>query len=222
MATKNVYINPSETPLKYFKFLKVTLLIGLVIRIVQAVGLFGSDPTWYDIAYAIAGFALTLAAVVGMNAMKWYGILSFLGIYLLTIVDAIVAIALILICGLTYPSIATVIGRILGCLIILIPSWIYFSKRRMLFDPTPQSAKFVAGTPSNPSFNDSSTQIIGKASSPKPTSESVVCGAIPTPPSQVLPRIQFCRKCGARLLDDSKYCSYCGTAIVEDPNNVLP
>ena len=32
-------------------------------------------------------------------------------------------------------------------------------------------------------------------------------------PSQ--PPVRFCRKCGATLLNDSIFCSYCGTKVVE-------
>ncbi len=32
----------------------------------------------------------------------------------------------------------------------------------------------------------------------------------------VVPPILYCRKCGKKLVDDSLFCSYCGTAIVTE------
>ena len=42
---------------------------------------------------------------------------------------------------------------------------------------------------------------------------STFAPAAPQTPAPA-PRIQFCRKCGFRLLDDSKFCSVCGASIV--------
>lgn len=33
-----------------------------------------------------------------------------------------------------------------------------------------------------------------------------------------LPQICFCRKCGNKLLEDSDFCSYCGTQVVREVN----
>ena len=32
----------------------------------------------------------------------------------------------------------------------------------------------------------------------------------------IAPRIQFCRKCGTKLLEDSIYCTKCGTIVIAD------
>lgn len=49
-------------------------------------------------------------------------------------------------------------------------------------------------------------------------------GATRVSPDMTTPPLkpQFCRKCGFKLLEESKFCSYCGTAVVEEVKNVLP
>ena len=218
MASNHQYSSQSDTPLKYFGFLKIVLPIGLVIRIIQFVGLLASSPTWYDISFSIIDFVLTVLAIVGMNKMDWYGVLAFVGIYLLTILDAVIGVVIVILYDLSYPSIPSLIGRVFGSLVVIIPSWIYFKTRRWLFDPRPQldNCNTTPNHPLSPSPNGVSQ-----------TSSSTVLDHIThqVPPStsfSSFPKVQFCRKCGARLLDDSNFCSFCGTAIVEDSRNVLP
>ena len=132
MAKKKVYLNVAETPMKYFKFLSVTLVLGVFIRIAQLVNVF-SDATlsWYNIFFVVAGFILNIVALIGMNSMQWYGILALFGIYSLPIIDSVAAIVFVVAFNASEPTIGTAVGRILGCLIVLIPTWIYFTNRRL-------------------------------------------------------------------------------------------
>ena len=53
-----------------------------------------------------------------------------------------------------------------------------------------------------------------------PATSAPVSSAAPVPQTPAAPRIQFCRKCGFRLFDDSRFCSVCGASIVPISNPV--
>ena len=221
MDSKKVFINPEETPLKYFKFLRVSLMLALIVRILQAINLFTCDPTWYDIGFSAVGFALTLAAAVGLNTMQWYGVRSLFGLHLLTVLDGVFAAVIISVYDLSEPSFGSAIGQILGASIVFIPTWIYFAKRRLLFDPRPRNASEILKAAATTSAEIKCVSQF-QNSSGVPSTNKQYTSPTEQPVPKAHPQIQFCRKCGARLLEDSVFCSYCGTAIMEDTNNVLP
>ena len=134
------YVNKEQTPLKYYHFLRIVLILGVIARFVQGAQLFRSGSNAYTLVYAAAGLLLTIVAAVGLNSMKWYGVLALFGTWGLIILDSIVALVIIYTYRLTYPSAATTIGQIIGCGIVAVPSWIYFMKRRLLFSPLPKNA----------------------------------------------------------------------------------
>ena len=71
--------------------------------------------------------------------------------------------------------------------------------------PVPQTHSFPQGL--------SSPQALSFPQAPSSLEAHIPVSPTPqTPPPA--PRIQFCRKCGFRLLDDSKFCSVCGASIV--------
>ena len=208
MAQKKLYLDPANTPLKYFKFLKVCLILGVLLRIAQVINLFADEFNWYSTAFVVIGFILNLAAVVGMNGMQWYGVLSFHGVYILSIVDGLVALVIASVYNLSSDFFGEVFGQIFGSAIVLAINWVYFSKRRLLFDPMPAAdvAPAVAVTNENMAVSERNV-------APQPANQSFATTA---------PSVRFCRKCGAKLLEGSKFCSYCGVATVEDVENVLP
>lgn len=135
------YFNKEQTPLKYYHFLRIILILGVIARFVQGAQLLRSNPNAYSLIYAVVGLLLTIAAAVGMNSLKWYGVLALFGIWGLSILDSIVALVIIHTYQLTNPSASTTIGQIIGCGIVAVPSWIYFMKRRLLFSPLPKNAQ---------------------------------------------------------------------------------
>ncbi len=68
--------------------------------------------------------------------MKWYGVISLYALFLIPIADALISILIYIYYGHLNEA-GVPFGTILGYLVWLIPSWIYFSKRRLLFDPFP-------------------------------------------------------------------------------------
>ena len=89
------YFNKEQTPLKYYHFLRIILILGVIARFVQGAQLLRSNPNAYSLIYAVVGLLLTIAAAVGMNSLKWYGVLALFGIWGLSILDSIVALVII-------------------------------------------------------------------------------------------------------------------------------
>ena len=87
---------------------------------------------------------------------------------------------------------------------------------------TPVAATSAASTPAVP------TSAVPALQTPPSSVASVPASAAPSAPTAATPsmpvaavsqappapRIQFCRNCGFRLLEDSKFCSSCGTPVV--------
>lgn len=141
MLIKPKYINAGSTPLKYLKFLKVMLPISMLIRLTVFASSFQNDPALYSIGFMLLQFIAVVVAAYGINSMKWYGVISLYVLFLIPIADAAISVFIFLYCGMPeetgYP-----IGVILGYLIWLIPTWVYFSRRRLLFDPYHERAQF--------------------------------------------------------------------------------
>lgn len=221
---KYVYSNPVSTPLKYFKVLKVGLIIGLILRVGQGINLL-TDFSWYNAIYVAVGIGLNIAALIGMFNMMWYGVLSIYGLYLLTVIDNLIALGIIAYYNLSSSLASESIGQILGSGIVLLINWVYFSKRRLLFDPMPanyhgSTPEIVeAGITTEPQYTYDTA---GEVSVTEYTQRNVVSQGEDQANQERTPQIRFCRKCGFMLLEDSKFCSQCGTAVMEDTENVLP
>lgn len=142
MLIKPKYINAGSTPLKYLKFLKVMLPISMLIRLTVFVSSFQNNPGLYSIGFMMLQFIAVVAAAYGINSMKWYGVISLYVLFLIPIVDAAITVLIYLYCGMPEET-GSPIGVTLGYLIWLIPTWVYFSRRRLLFDPYHKSTQFT-------------------------------------------------------------------------------
>lgn len=198
------YVNKEQTPLKYYHFLRIMLVLGVVARFVQGAQLFRSGSNAYTLVYAAAGLLLTIAAAAGLNSMKWYGVLALFGTWGLIILDSIAALVIIYTYRLTYPSAATTIGQIIGCGIVAVPSWIYFMKRRLLFSPLPKNAP--------PIQLDAEYTVV--------PDRSPVESPAPAAPAYTQ-RPRFCRNCGSSLSEGCTYCTNCGTYVEKAPQTYL-
>lgn len=136
MRVQPQYVHREDTPLAFFKFLRVVLAIGVVYRFITVIPMLTSETDWYTIVYSLAGLALAILALWGLGSMKWMGVLAFYGLYVLVIIDRIVAILLYAYYGALESS-GEAIGQAVGAILILIPFRIYFGKRRLLFAPPP-------------------------------------------------------------------------------------
>ena len=215
MSKDKPYTNPSTAPVKYFTLLRILSVFWLIFRIIQFALLFNKF-NWYSFIYNLLGTVFTLFAFIGMKDMKWYGIMAVFGISVLGLLDGIAALVIISLWELSQPVGNTVWGQILTNSIILFIDWRYFSNRRLLFMPLPK--KYI---PDSSCANEAKTTYTSN-----PLSSQIQPVSTPSSASaahQSLPKhqIRFCRKCGFRLLDGSRFCSNCGTAIPEENKNVL-
>ena len=198
------YFTKEQTPLKYYHFLRIVLILGVIARFAQGAQLLRSGSNAYSLTYAVVGLLLTIAAAVGLNSMKWYGVLALFGTWGLSILDSIGALVIIHKYQLTYPSASTAIGQIIGCGIVAVPSWIYFMKRRLLFSPLPKNAQPIQINAEYTVVPDSPP-----AESPAPAAPAYT------------QRPRFCKNCGSSLSEGCTYCTNCGTYVEKAPQTYL-
>ena len=136
MLIQPKYTEVDGTPLTYLKFLKVILPLSILLRLAMFVSSFRNGPDWYSIGFMLLQLIAVVIAVCGINSMKWYGVISLYALFLIPIADALISILIYIYYGHLNEA-GVPFGTILGYLVWLIPSWIYFSKRRLLFDPFP-------------------------------------------------------------------------------------
>ena len=85
MKNKYPYAILESTPLKFYTFIKVTLAISLVFRIISMLTVFAGFVSdfehWYTLLFSAACLILTFYALLGLSSMKWYGPLCYLSIF---------------------------------------------------------------------------------------------------------------------------------------------
>ena len=176
---KYPYTEIIGTPLAFYTFAKVTLIIGLFIRIITLLSSFISFQSdfehWYNLIFGLIQLGLCLGGIIGLNAMEWYGPLCYMGAFAILIVDALVGLGIITYYGLTMDS-GTYVGRILGALIWLIPVSIYFRKRRLLFSPPPTDDPRPSKSVSQPV---SPLELVVEATMPADTYAPAIEPAVP-------------------------------------------
>lgn len=246
MAIKRIYVDPVSTPLVYYKILRVTLVIGVLINLSQLISLAQTNYTTYGIYFSLVNFGLTIGCAVGMNMRKWGGVLCFHARTLLPVLDSFVAIGIMVSCRLDDASLlGESIGQILGAAIIYIPSHIYFAKRRLLFTPWPSDQTPTSRNTASPLYTPQIEPVVldpnqwqcscGKIHYGH--EEACICGKsridiLPdketakiiseertstTEADEPTPDIiSFCRKCGNKLLNGAVFCYQCGTQITKE------
>lgn len=212
------YFTKEQTPLKYYHFLRIVLILGVIARFAQGAQLLRSGSNAYSLTYAVVGLLLTIAAAVGLNSMKWYGVLALFGTWGLSILDSIGALVIIHKYQLTYPSASTAIGQIIGCGIVAVPSWIYFMKRRLLFSPLPKNAQPTQINAEPMQINAQPMQINAEYTV-VPDSPHAESPAPAAPTYTQRPR--FCKNCGSSLSEGCTYCTNCGTYVEKAPQTYL-
>ncbi len=127
------------TPMTFYGFVKISLILGLAFRAITVFGALG-DTTydfafWYNLIFSIIQLGLSICALIGLNQMMWYGPLCYMANFGILSLDALLLLAISIFYGTNDG--ATAVGRLIGIMIWLIPTWIYFRHRRLLFSPPP-------------------------------------------------------------------------------------
>lgn len=198
------------TPLSFLKFVRVTLVLGTVIDLVTFIPFLTSEADWYSIIYHLLNLTLRILAFFWLGDMKWSGVLAYCGLFLLSMLDAIAAMALSAYYGVFEGIGGTAIGRVLAAMIILAPVWVYFGKRRLLFDPAPGAKKTqepAQPAPCAPQKSIDESLPEGRKDLESASAEDRQIDVTPA---------KFCRNCGYELVPGSKFCSLCGTKVVKE------
>lgn len=212
MGVQPKYDRIEGTPLAFLKFVRVTLVLGCVTRLLQTISLFALEGDWYSITYNLLGLTLTILALLWLGDMKWKGVLAYCGLFLLMMLDGIAAMALCAYYGL-HESMGTAFGQVLAAMIILAPLWVYFGRRRLLFAPAPNTEKTQKPIPS---ASHASRKSISEDLETEWKGDGGFQGVSAERQQTDINPVKFCRNCGCELAPGSKFCSTCGTKVVKE------
>lgn len=212
MLIQPKYYHIEGTPLTFLKFVRVTLVLGFVIGLVEFIPLLTSEADWYTIICNLLALALRVFAFFWLGDMKWRGVLAYCVLFLLPMLDAVAAIVLYAYYG-ALESIGPAVSRVLAAMLILAPVWVYFGKRRLLFSPVPESKK--TQEPVQPALCASQDNLDENLTAERKEAKGL--GSALTESRQTDGNlVKFCRNCGCELVPGSKFCSICGTKVVKE------
>lgn len=238
------YYIRENTPLAFHKFLRyVTFPIGFIISVAQTTEYLSEIEffSWIyviDLLYYFLHISLLVICEIGFAKWKsygWYGINVFVSTQVCYCVYSIVIYSIYL------PNeVSTAVGHLIAALMYAVPVAIYYRKRKTLFfqqavggknilnhsdDLQPQRADEAKGKESiyidnsihssdkqdnvvkrNPLQANHKKKVLVRKSSASKNNDNVL--------PQV--KIQYCRKCGSKVNEDSIFCHKCGTQVIKE------
>ena len=150
MNKKYPYTNVDDTPLLFYKFVKITLIIGLIIGSLRLISFLANFQSDFEHVYLLVIYMISLVlafvARVGLSNMDWSGPLCYMAGICILPADAMIGLAGVLyyrsigVETLDNSELIEMVSTIVVAFLLLIPIWIYFRKRRLLFKPLPDDA----------------------------------------------------------------------------------
>jgi uncharacterized membrane protein len=119
-----------EAPMKYYKFVKIVLIIGACLNLFAAIDAMAEHSVFFYTAFLAAAAVLSMFAVIGLWKKQWFGPRCLIACYMLETLYYLVICVLEL--AMKIDASQNLIQAIVNAA-ILIPTWIYFAKRRPLF-----------------------------------------------------------------------------------------
>lgn len=212
MCIQPKYDRIEGTPLAFLKFLRVTLVLGFVLQLINAISVLTSGTDGYSIVYCLLNLVLTFLAVLGLGSMKWIGVLAYYGLFILTLFDGVAAMVLCTYYG-EYETMWAAFRRVLTSVLVLVPVWVYFGKRRLLFEPAPKAKKLREPIQSVPCvLQEPQNENLPVEEEKGKAVQSV---SVESQQTDIEP-VKFCRNCGCELVPGSKFCSTCGTKVIKE------
>ena len=126
----NFYTNLMITNMRWFTIIKWLSFLGLFFSIIGLLGAEGIIPVLCLLGIIILHFLV----IFGLGSMRWWGAISFFILYSIKCLNGIYNLIHYHDSHLTYFSVILSIY-----LIMLIPTYPYFKKRRLFFDPLPKN-----------------------------------------------------------------------------------
>lgn len=182
MRIRPKYHSMQDAPMAYYKFLtRFSLLAGMLLNLVRffnSISFFSNDHFWGNVTDAVtllSAFILCVVSLILLNQMDWRGVVALLSISAIEIIYCMALFGFMLINGAGWEG-GSLIGTAIGYGAILIINWIYFSKRRLLFTPSPKWAaipteRYEAQEAQMHSFiaNSSAREDVSSSATPKET-----------------------------------------------------
>ena len=230
----DTYFDIDKAPLKYHNFLK---FFGLPVSVLLTIAQFFSisrdineaiyNGLYYDVVRIgyeidiIFGIAIILANCItlyGFYTWKPCGYYGILGSHIVNMVHSLVAIGY---CAIYVPEGSlTVWGGLFMEVIILIPVWIYYAKRRPLFFEDMRDeywhrqramAEATMGMKDKSGDDPTRCRCCGEKLNAGRT-ECMRCGASVLEMTPEKPA-GYCTQCGNKLDVGSNFCGYCGKKV---------
>ncbi|MBQ3114799.1 MAG: hypothetical protein IJC06_01575 [Clostridia bacterium] len=184
MSIKRKYFSEENTPLAYYKVLKVLVIIWIIVSTCRFFS-FMLEENAFGIIEMLITLTIHIIVAIGLYKKQWNGVVALYCMYLWYILDVLISLGIYISYGIADASTyGQTIGSIIGILIWAIPTWVYFSKRRLLFTP----------------YNENKAAIY-------PATE-------PACEAGMAQQNRFCSECGEKLITDSKFCYKCGKEVI--------
>lgn len=124
------------TPMKYYRFLtRFALVLGSSINAFKTIALFLGEWHWLDALYSVGITVAGFVALALLCQRAWNGVLVLCGMYLFSMFYHLLCMFLFTRVGI---SVAAPLAGMLVMGGYAALNWVYFKKRRLLFDPPPE------------------------------------------------------------------------------------
>ena len=201
------YHSRENTPLKFHTFIRyIALPLGMLLDFASLVKILsfydGSNVLIFDLLFSLSHLALLIATFVGFFSWKpysWYTLMSAYGLALFYRLYAIILYV-------SYDQeVGTLVGQLIGTIVWAVIIGIYYYKRKPLFVPQQEAPSAPSQTPYTPMQNNQPTTHVTPPQAPQYHTQA--------PQYQSQAKINFCRQCGAKIIEGSSFCNKCGSRL---------
>lgn len=189
------YTNRETAPLTFhtfnrYVFLPLGILSTLGQMMMEYEDLTSGGFYTIDLCYTVIALVLGIVSFYGFfgwMAYAWYAIMA------LRIINIVYAVFVLILWAIYLPTqVASLLGEVLGTVLVSVPICIYYAKRKPLFVPAANKTVEVPEMPP--------------------------CGETPESGLQSDAQtvtVSYCYQCGSKLVPGSNFCNQCGTPVAK-------